>query len=71
MQRVLLTATAAGLQASFLNQPIEISSIRLQLTRQLTLPEQPQLLLRSDVARARRRLHGDYWPVCWCPSGHR
>jgi hypothetical protein len=46
MQRVLLTATAAGLQASFLNQPIEISSMRLQLSRALALPGNPQLLLR-------------------------
>jgi len=46
MQRVLLTATAAGLQASFLNQPIEISSMRLQLSRELALPRDPQLLLR-------------------------
>ena len=37
MQRVLLTATAAGLRASFLNQPIEISSMRLQLARALAL----------------------------------
>ena len=46
LQRVLLTATAAGLQASFLNQPIEISSMRLQLARELGLPGHPQLLLR-------------------------
>jgi hypothetical protein len=46
MQRVLLTATAAGLRASFLNQPIEISSMRLQLARALALEGNPQLLLR-------------------------
>jgi hypothetical protein len=46
MQRVLLTATAAGLRASFLNQPIEISSMRLQLARALALDGNPQLLLR-------------------------
>jgi Nitroreductase family len=46
MQRVLLTATAAGLRASFLNQPIEISSMRLQLARALALDGDPQLLLR-------------------------
>ena len=46
MQRVLLTATAAGLRASFLNQPIEISSMRLQLARALALQGDPQLLLR-------------------------
>ncbi|MGH9248508.1 MAG: Acg family FMN-binding oxidoreductase, partial [Acidimicrobiales bacterium] len=46
LQRVLLTATAAGLQTSFLNQPIEISSMRVQLGRELGLPGHPQLLLR-------------------------
>ena len=46
LQRVLLTATAAGLRASFLNQPIEISSMRLQLARALALQGDPQLLLR-------------------------
>jgi hypothetical protein len=46
LQRVLLTATAAGLQASFLNQPVEIPSMRLQLARRLDLPGPPQLLLR-------------------------
>jgi nitroreductase len=46
MQRVLLTATAAGLRASFLNQPIEISSMRLQLARALAPDGDPQLLLR-------------------------
>ncbi len=46
LQRVLLTATAAGLQASFMNQPIEISSMRVQLGRELGLPGHPQLLLR-------------------------
>ena len=46
LQRVLLTATAAGLRASFLNQPIEISSVRHQLARALALKGNPQLLLR-------------------------
>jgi hypothetical protein len=59
LQRVLLTATAAGLQASFLNQPIEISSMRLQLARDLGLPGHPQLLLRfgygPNVAPTPRR----------------
>lgn len=46
MQRVLLTATAAGVRASFLNQPIEISSMRLQLSTALASSGDPQLLLR-------------------------
>jgi hypothetical protein len=46
MQRVLLTATAAGLRASFLNQPIEVPSLRRQLQNTLGLAGQPQLLLR-------------------------
>ena len=63
LQRVLLMATAAGLQASFLNQPIEISSIRLQLARALGLPGHPQVLLRfgfgPHVAPTPRRELGD------------
>jgi Nitroreductase family len=46
LQRVLLTATAEGLRASFLNQPIEVSSMRLQLAHSLALAGNPQLLLR-------------------------
>jgi hypothetical protein len=74
MQRVLLTGTSAGIQASFLNQPIEISSMRLQLIRQLTLPGQPQLLLRfgygpSSSPTPRRPLADVL--VSKRPSGHR
>jgi hypothetical protein len=69
MQRILLTTTAAGLKASFLNQPIEVPSLRRQLAPTLGLPGHPQLLLRfgygagggptprrpiSDVLRADR-----------------
>jgi hypothetical protein len=46
MQRILLTTTAAGLKASFLNQPIEVPSLRRQLAPTLGLPGHPQLLLR-------------------------
>jgi hypothetical protein len=63
MQRVLLTATAAGLRASFLNQPIEVPSMRLQLARQLGLSGYPQLLLRfgygPSAAPTPRRLVED------------
>jgi Nitroreductase family len=75
LQRVLLTATATGLQASFLNQPIEVSSMRLQLARALALEGNPQLLLRfgygpsaaptprrplSDVLLAARPTHPEH-----------
>jgi nitroreductase len=46
LQRVLLTATAAGLRVSFLNQPIEVASMRHQLASALALEGNPQLLLR-------------------------
>lgn len=69
MQRVLLTATAAQLRASFLDQPVEIPSLRGRLAQVLGLTGHPQLLLRfgygtsaaptprrpvSDVLTARR-----------------
>jgi nitroreductase len=44
---LLLTATAAGLAASFLNQPIETSDLRGSLAERLdTTDARPQLLLR-------------------------
>lgn len=43
---VLLQATAAGGSASYLNQPVEESAIRVQLQEQLRLPGPPQLVLR-------------------------
>jgi hypothetical protein len=46
MQRVLLTATAADVRASFLNQPIEVPSLRKRLQQAVGLAGQPQLLLR-------------------------
>jgi hypothetical protein len=46
MQRVLLSATNAGLCASFLSQPVEIPYIRTALRNLLGGPNQPQTVLR-------------------------
>jgi nitroreductase len=52
MQHVLLTATARGLQASFLNQPIEVPALRAKLASELGLTGYPQLLIRFGHGRA-------------------
>ncbi|MDM8358028.1 Acg family FMN-binding oxidoreductase [Pandoraea communis] len=46
MQRVLLTLTANGLHASFLNQPIEVESLRCAVGAMTGTGDFPQLLLR-------------------------
>ena len=46
MQRVLLTATATGVSASFLSQPVEIASTRAALRRLLGGRAHPQAVLR-------------------------
>jgi nitroreductase family protein len=46
MQHVLLTAAAGGLQASFLNQPVEVPALRAKLASELGLTGYPQLLMR-------------------------
>jgi hypothetical protein len=46
MQRVLLSATSAGLSASFLSQPIEIPYLRAALRDLLGGPYHPQAVLR-------------------------
>lgn len=46
MQRVLLTATTAGLSASFYSQPMEIPSTRAELRSLLGGKEYPQTLFR-------------------------
>ncbi|HEV8353081.1 MAG TPA: nitroreductase [bacterium] len=45
LSRVLLKATAAGVSASFLNQPVEVEELRVELAR-LVSATWPQLLLR-------------------------
>jgi hypothetical protein len=61
LMRVLLRATADGLTASYLNQPVEVPALRTRLTDLLEAKGPPQLLLRlghAPPARAtpRRRL---------------
>lgn len=52
LQRILLTATAEGLSASFLNQPIEVASLRPQLANLAGIGGKPQLLLRFGYGAA-------------------
>ncbi|WP_371036892.1 MULTISPECIES: hypothetical protein [unclassified Rhodosalinus] len=60
LERVLLAAAEAGLQASYLNQPVQVPELRTKL-RALLRPEgSPQTVLRigypsSDAAEAPRR----------------
>jgi hypothetical protein len=46
LQRVLLTATNAGVSASFLSQPVEVASTRAALRRLLGRSARPQVVLR-------------------------
>jgi len=46
LQAVLLTAQTHGLQASFLNQPVQVSALRARLHNLLSHAGQPQLLIR-------------------------
>lgn len=46
LERVLLAACAGKLQASYLNQPIQVSSLRPKLQTLLELDGFPQILLR-------------------------
>lgn len=46
LQRILLAAHDHGLQASFLNQPIQLPSLRSRLQRRLRRDGWPQILLR-------------------------
>lgn len=67
LQRVLLSATAFGLSASYLNQPIEIAPLRERLRKIADLDASPQLLLRIGygpkiIERAPRRPLSD---VLW------
>jgi hypothetical protein len=52
LQRALLTATSKGLCASFLNQPIEVASLRPELARLTEITGHPQLLLRFGYGAA-------------------
>jgi hypothetical protein len=46
LERVLLTARKEGLQASYLNQPMQVDSLRPELRDLLANPGVPQVLLR-------------------------
>lgn len=46
LANVLLEATALGLASSFLNQAVELLSLRLRLIEELSLTGKPQVLLR-------------------------
>jgi nitroreductase len=54
LSRVLLTITAAGATAAYLNQPIEVATLRPRLCEALALDGFPQLLLRVGYAPAGR-----------------
>jgi hypothetical protein len=51
LERVLLTACRAGLQASYLNQPIQIASLRPSLQQTVASDGFPQILLRLGFPR--------------------
>jgi len=46
LARCLLTATAAGLSASYLNQPIEVAALRPMTAQAIGVTGHPQVLLR-------------------------
>jgi len=56
LARLLLTAEDEGLQASFLNQAIEVDDLRDRLRTLLGRPGVPQLVLRLGYARPVRRM---------------
>lgn len=49
LSALLLTATRHGLAASFLNQPVEVASLRPRLQEVLEMSGHPQLLLRLGL----------------------
>lgn len=53
IERVLLTATAAGLGASFMSQAFEVPQLRVELKRCLALQGVPQILMRFGPATPR------------------
>ncbi|URD49182.1 nitroreductase [Chroococcidiopsis sp. CCNUC1] len=59
LERVLLRSQAVGLSASFLNQPIEVPTLRSQLSKLIYASGYPQILLRlgfgSEVKPTARR----------------
>ncbi|MEW2503724.1 Acg family FMN-binding oxidoreductase [Amycolatopsis sp. CA-161197] len=57
MQRVLLTATAHGLDASFISQPVQVPATRIRLRQLLGDGLWPQIVLRIGYGA----------PVAWTP----
>jgi len=53
LERALLTAVAHGLQASYLNQPVQVPALRPRLRKLLGQTGHPQLLLRLGVPQRR------------------
>jgi hypothetical protein len=52
LERLLLTVTLAGLHYSFMNQPVEVKSLRNVLASMIRSPHPPQLLMRIGYALA-------------------
>lgn len=61
LERMLVVAASEGLTASYLNQPIEVSTLRDQLRKLLHIEAMPQLLLR--VGRGPRVSHAPRRPL--------
>ena len=55
LERLLLLLTTLGIQYSFLNQPIEVDSLRKELWKMIRSTKPPQLLLRIGYAAPVRR----------------
>ena len=51
IERVLLEVCASGLQSSFVNQPIEVASLRSWLGQALEREDFPQLVLRIGYGK--------------------
>jgi hypothetical protein len=52
LQHMLLTATIAGVSASYLNPPIELAQLRPRLAQVFGSKRKPQVLLRLGYGRA-------------------
>jgi nitroreductase len=52
LQRLLLVAVGHGLQASYLNQPVEVAALCTRLQRMLGRPGYPQVFLRLGIPTA-------------------
>ncbi len=52
LEKILLYATSQGIQSSFVNQPIEVTSLRSELCRLIGRKDFPQLVVRMGYAPA-------------------